>query len=269
MTEVTTTSLPNNPAQAMTLEALGFNTAAQEVSNRWIDQKGILAGPPKSGKTSLLAQGGEKTYFLRSEAGFNHVKTYGEDIRDYSDMDKAIERLLKAHNLGLFKWDTLVIDTGPRVMDFMGEHIIELGKEKFPNSEINEIGDIGKGTGWFWYKNLVKMTLNRLDPLPCAKWFIFHVHTEEKNDNPKDKTKAYKRDIISASEKLGGPIREWADHIFQIRAGYVGESMMARSLVTRGTKVLEAGTRSKKLPPQISFGDDEAKNYATLRSYFD
>lgn len=255
-------------ATETTLESLGFNLAPQEVSNRWIDQKGILAGPPKCGKTSLLAQGGEKTWFIRSESGFNHVKTYGEDVRDYNDLDKAVEKLLKAHRAGLFRWDTLVFDTGPRLMDFLGERIIELGKEKFPNSEVNEIGDIGKGTGWFWYKNLVKSTLNRLDPLPCAKWFIFHVHTEEKNDTPKDKTKAYKRDIISASEKLGGPIREWADHIMQIKAGYVGENVLARGLVTRGSKVLEAGTRAKNLPEAITLGPDEAKNYATLRSYF-
>lgn len=251
-----------------TLEELGFNLAPQEVSNKWIDQKGILAGPPKSGKTSLLAQGGEKTWFLRSEAGFNHVKTYGEDIRDYADLDKSIERLLKAHRAGIFPWDTLVFDTGPRKMDFIGDHIIQLGKEKFPNSEVNEIGDIGKGTGWFWYKKEVKLLLKRTEPLPCAKWFIFHVHTDERNDTPKDKTKAYKRDIISASEKLGGPIREWADHIFQIRTGYVGESIQARALVTRGSKVLEAGTRAKNLPDSIPLSADEAKNYATLRSYF-
>jgi hypothetical protein len=259
MTEATNT---------VTLESLGFNTAPLDVSNRWIDQKIVLAAVPKGGKTTLMAQGGEKTWFLRCEAGFNHVKTFGEDIRDFGDFDKGIEKLLKAHAAGLFKWDTLVIDPATRMMDFMGERIIDLGREKFPNSEINEIGDIGKGTGWFWYKNLVKTTLNRLDPLPCAKVLVFHVHTEEKSDNPKDKTKTYKRDIISASEKLGGPIREWADHIFQIRSGYVGENLVARALVTRGSKILEAGTRSKTLPESIPFTADEAKNYATLRSYF-
>lgn len=256
-------------ANSLTLEALGFNTQPLEVSNRWIDQKMILAGPPKSGKTSFLAQGGEKTWFLRCEAGFNHVKTYGEDIRDYKDLDKAIERLLKANAAKLFQWDTLVFDPGPRVMDFIGEHIIDLGREKFPNSEVNEIGDIGKGTGWFWYKNAVKMLLNRLDPLPCAKVFVFHIHTEEKSDNPKDKTKTYKRDIISASEKLGGPIREWADHVLQVRAGYVGENMTARALVTRGSKLVEAGTRSKKLPESVAWTTDDAKNYADFRKYFD
>jgi len=255
--------------QTITLEALGFKTEPQKISHRWIDQKFIIAGPQKSGKTTLFAQGGDKTWFLRGEPGHNFVTTYGEDVRDYNDLDKAIERLLKAHFAGIFAWDTLVFDPGVKIMDTIGENIIELGREKFPNSEINEIGDIGKGTGWFWYKNALKMFLTRIDPLPCAKVFVFHIHTEEKNDNPKDKTKAYKREIISLSEKLGEPIRNWADHIMVIKSGYVGDNMMARSLVTRGSKVLEAGTRSKKLPPAISLVEDEAKNYATLRSYFE
>lgn len=253
----------------VTLESLGFDTSAREPSNKWIDQKIVLAGPPKSGKTSILASGGEKTWFLRFEAGFNHIKTYGKDCRDYNDMDKQIEMLLKANSAGIFKWDTLVFDHGQKVMDFIGDHIIEIGRQKFVNSEINEIGDIGKGTGWFWYKNAVKMLLTRLDPLPCAKIFIMHVHTEEKSDNPKDKSKTYKREIISLSEKLGGPMREWADHIFQIKSGYVGDNMLARSLVTRGSKVLEAGTRSKKLPEAIPLSADEVANYNKLRSYFD
>lgn len=256
-------------ASNATLESLGFNLEAQEISNKWIDQKIVIAGPQKSGKTTLLAQGGDKTWFLRGEPGHNFVKTFGVDIRDYSDLDLEIGKLLKAHSAGLFRWDTIVFDPGVKIMDCIAEKTIELGKEKFPNSEINEIGDIGKGTGWFWYKNGIKAILNRIDPLPCAKVFVFHIHTEEKSDNPKDKSKTYKREIISISEKLGEPIRNWADHIMVIKSGYVGENMMARSLVTRGTKLVEAGTRSKKLPPAISLVDDEAKNYQTLRSYFE
>jgi len=251
-----------------TLESLGFFLEPKEASNKWIDQKILLAGVPKIGKTALMAQGGESTWFLRFEAGFNHLKTYGVDCRDYEDMNKAIEGLLKANAAGLFKWDTLVFDHGQKVMDFIGDHVVALGREKFANSEINEIGDIGKGTGWYWYKNAIKMLLTRLDPLPCAKVFIMHVHTEEKNDNPKDKSKSYRREIVSLSEKLGGSLREWADSIFQIKSGYVGDNMLARSLVTRGSKVLEAGSRSKSLPESISFSSDESVNYKKLRSYF-
>ena len=252
-----------------TLEELGFKLDAREISNKWEDQKIVLAGPPKCGKTAFLSANGDKTWFLRHEAGFNHVKTFGEDIRDYSDLDKSISRLLAAQKAGLFKWDTLVIDPGGRMMDILGDRTIDLGHQKFPNSDINEIGDIGKGTGWYWYKNLVKTTLGRLDQLPCAQIIVLHVYTEEKSDNPKDKTKTYKREIISLSEKLGGPIREWADHILQVKSGYVGDNMTARSLVIRGSKLLEAGTRSKKLPESISWTSDDTKNWQTFRSYFD
>ena len=255
--------------ETVTLESLGFKTEPKEPSNRWIDQKIVIAGVPKSGKTSFLAQGGAPNWFLRLEAGFNHVKTFGVDCRDYQDVDREIERLLKAHRAGIFPWETLIFDPGQRLMDMIGEHIIDIGKNKFPNSDINEIGDIGKGTGWFWYKNAVKMLLNRIDPLPAAKIIVLHVFTEEKNDNPKDKTKTYKREIISLSEKLGGPIREWADHILQVKSGYVGDNMTARALVTRGSKVLEAGTRSKKLPESIAWTSDDLKNYQAFRAYFD
>lgn len=264
MTEATQT-----PEQIARLKALGFNTEPQEASNRWVDQKIVVAGPPKSGKTTFLASAGAKAWFLRCEPGFNHVKTSGVDCRDYGDLDREVGKLLQAHKAGVFPWETLVIDPGSKVMDYIGEYVINLGKEKFPNSEINEIGDIGKGTGWFWYKGAVKAFLARLDPLPCAKVFVLHVHTEERNDNPKDKTRAYKKEIISLSEKLGGPIREWADTIAQVKTGYVGDNLMARQLVTRGSKVLEAGTRSKKLPSTLTWGEDDLKNYQAFRAYFD
>ena len=228
-----------------------------------------MAGPPKCGKTSFWASAGEKAWFIRCESGFNHVRTFGVDCRDYTDLDREVGKLLTANRAGVFPWESVIFDPGSKVMDYLGDRVITLGKEKFPNSEINEIGDIGKGTGWFWYKNMVKGFLSRLDPLPCAKVIILHVYTEEKNDTPKDKTKSYKREIISLSEKMGGPVREWADHILQVRAGFVGENMFARSLVTRGSKVIEAGSRSKKLLPVVSWGEDDAKNYQAFRSYFD
>ena len=248
------------------LKKLGFFMEPQAPSKRWIDQKFVMGGPPKCGKTCFWAADGETTWFLRLESGFNHVKTFGVDCRDFNEVEREVTRLFSAHKAGVFPWETVVVDPGTRLIDYFAEEVIRRGREKFPKSDINEIGDIGKGTGWYWLKTSIKMFLNRLEQLPCAVVLIFHVYSEEKNDDS-DYKKTYKRDIIGLSEKMGGAVREWADHTLHVRTGFVGSST-ARAMITRGSKVVEAGSRMN-LPPKISWSDDDSSNYKAFRALFE
>ena len=252
-------------ATNVTLESLGFNLAPTEPTKEWAKQKIVMAGPPKCGKTKFWASAGEKAWFLRLESGFNHVKTSGVDCVDYNEIEKAIDRLFKAKVAGIFPWETLVIDPASRLLDFMSEETITRGRQKFPNSEIYDIGDIGKGTGWYIYKCLIKDFLKRLEGIPCAVVLVFHIHTEERNEEGSTKNK-YKRDIVSVSEKIGGPIREWADHILHIRHAYVGD-IECRKMVTQGSKTVEAGSRMK-LPAEMRWDADDLKNYTEFRKLF-
>ena len=67
---------------AVTLESLGISLKPAEPTNFWRDQKGIITGVPKIGKTTFLAQGGEKTWFFRMAPEFSHIKTVGIDCKD-------------------------------------------------------------------------------------------------------------------------------------------------------------------------------------------
>jgi hypothetical protein len=90
------------PKSAVTLEQLGFNLAPKEASNRWIDQKSILVAEPKVGKSTFLAQGGNKSWFLRMAPEFNGLTTYGTDCLDLGTVRREIDKLYKVQKAGLF-----------------------------------------------------------------------------------------------------------------------------------------------------------------------
>ena len=67
---------------------------------------------------------------------------------------------------------------------------------------------------------------------------------------------------------MGLSSRSWADHILHIRQVYVGD-INVRKMITQGTKTIEAGTRRTDLPPSISWGKDDAKNYKEFRALWE
>ena len=249
------------------LKALGFDMTPKMPSNNWRGQKFILAGPPKSGKTDMLSEAGEAAWFVRCAKEHGHVKTFGVDCTDFYEVEKVVDKLYQAKNAGCFPWETLVIDPALRALDYISESVIDRGREKFKSSEITDLGDIGKGTGYYMYKQALKGFLKRLEGLPCAVFLVFQIHTEERN-KPGSKKETYKRDIVNISEKLGGPIREWADHILQVRQTYVGD-INVRKVVTQGNMTVEAGTRNKKMPVELKWTSDSKRNYDELRAQFD
>lgn len=252
--------------QTVTLESLGFNMTPQEPSKEWRKQKFITIGPSKSGKTDFWAQAGEKGFWFRTEAGHNHVKTVGADCRDLADMESWKTKLFQAKNAGILPFELINIDTGDRFIDFITEDIVEKARAKFTKMEINGIGDIPEGQGWYSLKTSVNLYLKQFEELGCAVNLIFHVGTDTLNEEG-DTKKTYKRETINIGGKAGTALLAWADHILHIRTGYVGD-MQARKLVLRGSKTVEAGSRIKSLPASMPWTEDSAKNYQQFRALF-
>ncbi len=247
----------------ITLEALGINLSPQEASNRWVDQKTILVGAPKCGKSTFLAQGGEKSYFFRLANEFNGLTTWGADLRDLDSIRREIEKLWKVQKAGLWKWDNLVFDPMYRLLDYISDEVCEEGGNA---ASIYEVG--GFGVGQRAYKKKFKAFLREVDELPAHKFFVFHSITKElKEDHDPKKTYQYR--CIEMSEKLDFEITKLVNNTLHIVTGYSG-TISARTMVTQGTKNIEAGSKAPclKKVTQIPWGTDDKVNYDKFRALF-
>lgn len=253
------------PKSGVTLESLGFNMTPKGPSNVWREQKFIMLGESKVGKTEFWAD--PRNYFIRTEPGHGHVTTYGDDCRDMGDFHKIRAKLLAAKAAGVLPFETVVIDTGDRFLDCITEDVLDWARQKYNKmaDDITGIGDVPEGNGWFMLKQKTNMILKGLEELGCAVVLIFHV-TQDQRDDEATKKK-YTCATINVGGKSGKAILAWADHILHVKSMYVGEQI-ARAMITRQSKYTEAGSRLKTMPPQIPWGTDPKENYAKFRALF-
>lgn len=252
---------------SVTLESLGFNMTPQEPSKLWIKQKFILIGAGKSGKTKFLSCAGDKAFWFRTEAGHNHVKTIGADIFDLKEFDKWKTKLFQAKTGGIFPFETIVIDTCDRLMDYIADDIVEKARNKFTKTEINGIGDIPEGQGWYALKTSINLLLRQFEELPAAVFLVFHVGKDVLNEEG-DTKKTFVKETINIGGKAGTALLGWADHVLHIRTGFVGD-LQARKLVLRGSKTVEAGSRLKEVPASMLWTENDQSNYDSFRKLFD
>lgn len=249
--------------KGMTLEQLGFNLAPQEASNKWIDQTTILAGPPKAGKSTFLAQAGEKAWFLRLAPEFRNIKTYGVDCRDLEEVKREVEKLHKAKNAGIFPWETIVFDPGDKLLEFISNKVCDDAKA----DSIYEAG--GYGVGQNKYKRILKSFISDISSLPAHKFFCFHTKDRELSE-PNNENKKYHRWVLDISDKLDAEFPKRVDNTLNIMVGYAG-NMQARTMVTQGTKFIEAGAKAPclKKVTQIPWTNMDGENYQKFRAMFE
>lgn len=225
-----------------------------------------MLGDGKIGKSDFWSRG-EKTLFLECEPGLNHLEVMSIPCRAWGDVQNAGGLLYKAWAAKEFPYDTVVIDTGDRFVDFGNEEIIERAKEKYKAEvadKINSIGDIPNGSGWYWSTELIKNALSKFEQLPCAVVVICHVSKKE----VKEPTRSYHRDTISIGGQTGTSLIYWADHTLHVRARSAGDTI-ERNVRTKPTDTLEAGSRGGIVPDGMRWGKDMTENYKDFRKLFE
>ncbi len=253
--------------KGLSLEQIGINLAPQEASNKWIDQLSILAGPPKCGKSTFLAQGGNKSYFLRCANEFRDLTTFGVDVVDLDVLKREVEKLHKVKNSGLwgteqFPVENLVFDPGDKILQFISDKVCDDAKA----DSIYEAG--GYGVGQNKYKRILKSFIADLNGLPAHKFFCLHTKDRELSE-PSNESKKYHKWVLDISDKLDAEFPKRVDNTLHIMVGYTG-TMQARTMVTQGTKFIEAGSKApclKKLT-QIPWSNDDLANYNNFRKLF-
>jgi len=240
-------------------------TEKGKADKKWESQKILVLGQAKVGKSALFAEG-EKTLFIETEPGLNHLSVMKVPVRCWEDFREVCGELYKSNAAGKFPYDTVVIDTLDKLVDRACEKTIEMGKKKFSKvaDSINVIGDIPNGAGWAWTTGLISNILDKIQEFPCALVLITHLSTKRINDGVRE----YDKETVSLFKGMGEMVLHWADHTLHIKATMRGDQIR-RVIRTKPTESMEAGTRGDLVPDGFELNGDMKTVYAKLRKLFD
>lgn len=245
----------------ITIESLGLPTKRSTISELFRDQKFLMYGSTKIGKTRFFAQC-DGAFFIKTEQGHNHVEVIGVSCNSYDEVMAVLGKLIQARNITPYPYSIIVIDTFDRYIEFVDDSVIQWGREKFKNVEINSIGDVPNGAGWSERTSRISAILRRLDEIPCAKAIIMHATIDELEDE----RGKYKKETVNIGGKSNKVITGWADHTMAVKSIFVGDQLI-RKVKLRPTRNLDAGSRGI-LPEELPWVGDDKKNFETFRAYF-
>jgi hypothetical protein len=232
-----------------------------EPDNRWVSAKFGMIGSAGIGKSEFWSHA--NALYFQCEAGLNHLSVMKVPITSWEAVREAVGALIQANQKKEFPWDTVVIDTVDKLVDYAQAEAVSRGKEKFKNIEINTVGDIPNGAGWSWAQDLVENLLSKLEELPCAVVYIGHLDNRE----IKEPTRSIHKQTISIGGKMGGMLVAWADHFLNLEAQLVGGECK-RKVRTLPTQTLDAKSRGGIVPDGWILSSNSEENFKKLRSLF-
>lgn len=238
-------------------------TTPSEPQNLWIDQKTVIIGPPGIGKSEFWSHN-PKALYLQCEAGLNHLKVMKIPIRSWSDWEGTWTALNQANQSGAFPYDTIIIDTIDRFVDYANEETCERGRQKYKSADINVVGDIPNGAGWSWSTDLVMNAISKLEALPAHIVVVGHL---DRKEIKMPSQVSIHLQTISIGGKTGRELVSWPDHLLNIQSSMVG-SNLKRVVRTLPSNVLEAKSRGGVVKDGTEWGSDSKANYEAFRSLF-
>lgn len=171
---------------------------------------------------------------------------------------------MKAKVEGTLTFDTVVIDTVDRWIDLANEEVISKSKAKYRQIEIDSIGDVPNGAGWYKATELISSYLNKLEKLGVCVVLIGHLSAKE----IKDRTQSYHRETISIGGKMGESLLHWSDHTIFMEGIRQGDRIR-RIIHTKPTQTREGKSRDGAIPTGMELGEDMVENYKKLRGLFE
>lgn len=238
--------------------------------------KYVLAGRPKSGKTSLVhgivneKYDGDlsKLLLIAFEKGYNALDgIYAKDIDDWREFQELTDELIESRDDIPYK--ILALDT----VDVMGkmatDYIIRTQSRK-DSKKYTAINDLAYGKGYELLEREMSEQITKLDKAGFT--LIFITHDKDKQFETREGLK-YDKTTLSLSGRVRDLILNMADFIVFIELSKELEKGVAvdkRYIYFRGESGLEAGTRFKHVPNRIEYdyaGFIETVEEAILAEY--
>lgn len=221
-------------------------TISRDLRNKYV----LLYGLPKVGKTSFAAQCPNNLIFC-FEKGVNFLPgVYAADVPKWTDFKALLKQLDKQEIKD--KFHTITIDTISIAWNLCEQYICS-------QNGVKALGDIPWGKGYALLKDEFSSALRQISMMGYGMILITHAKTKTEPIGD-DKT----IEIVSPNipERAQDIVNALVDIIGYIHVEFVGENekgeaVSKRTLITRGTPTVVAGSRLKYLEPKIPFGYTE------------
>lgn len=218
-------------------------TISRDLRDKYI----LLYGPAKCGKTSFAAQIPNNLIFC-FEKGVNFLPgVFAVDVPKWVEF-KALLKQLEKDEIKQ-KFNTVTIDTVSLAYDLCTQYICS-------QNNVKTIGELAYGRGYALVKDEFTNALRQISMLGYG--IVLITHAKVKNVKIDEDTT-----IEIASPNIPDRAQDVVNALVDI-IGYIDVSYedgtAVRTLITRGTPNIIAGSRLKYLAPRIPFGYDELIN---------
>lgn len=221
------------------------NVISRDLTSKYI----LLAGPPKSGKTTFctMAPG---CLVLAFERGTNaRAGAMVQPVEKWSEMKVIIRQLRKPEAMKMYK--TVAIDTVAIAYDCCEKYICQ-------QNGVQKIGDLPYGSGYKLLSDEFSGCLRELTMMGYGVIMTSHLKQSlVSSDEEKGETYSYTADLNNRCLKI---VNGLVDVIGVIMQEWNDKNECERYLITRATPTITAGSRYQYLDPKIPFGYQELED---------
>ena len=220
-------------------------TISRDLRNKYV----LLYGKPKVGKTSFAAQCPNNLIFS-FEKGVNFLPgVYAADVPKWTDFKALLKQLDKEEVKQ--KFHTVTIDTVSIAWNLCEQYICS-------QNNVRALGDIPWGKGYALLKDEFSNALRQISMMGYGIILITHAKIAVKKTDDDDTVEYISPNIPERAQDI---VNALVDIIGYIDAQFEDDGVTSRrTLVTRGTSTIVAGSRLKYLEPRIPFGYTELVN---------
>lgn len=235
-----------------------------EVTANILEYKQLIAGRPKTGKTSLFANmvdlkhDGDmsKGLLVAFERGYQALDgVHAFDIEEWEDFQELVEELVD--NKDETSYEVIGLDTIDILIQRATDYVISR-QSIADKKRYTALADIAWGKGYALLDEAISTEVDKLDQ--AGYGLVFITHDKDKTMTTREGLE-YNKTVISAGGRGGDYFRNSADLIVFIELTKEiekGKKVDKRYIYFRGDADMEAGSRFKHAPVRVEYS---AQNY--------